>query len=118
MLIVGAAAGAAVTSLDTWSVGLVVGWAAACLVYIAWVWLLIARMGPDETRSHAVREDPARAVAELLILTATVASLGAVALLLLEARSATDARAGSLAAIALASVALSWFMIHTLFTLR
>lgn len=118
MLLVGVMAGGAVALADTWPLGLVVGWAAACLVYICWIWLVIGRMGPHETRTHAVREDPVRAVAELLILIATVASLGAVALLLIEARSASHAKAGLLAAIALAGVAASWFLIHTLFTLR
>ena len=97
---------------------IVLGWAAASLVYITWVWLLIARMDPAETASHAAREDPVRAVAEVLILVASLASLAAVAMLLVDARSASDARSGVLAAMALGSVALSWLLIHTLFTLR
>ena len=97
---------------------IVLGWAAASLVYVTWVWLLIARMDPAETASHAAREDPVRAVAEVLILVASLASLAAVAMLLVDARSASDARSGVLAAMALGSVALSWLLIHTLFTLR
>ena len=95
-----------------------IGWAAASLVYVSWVWLVIGRMDPERTASHAVREDPVRGVAELLILSATVASLAVVALLLVDARSASDARAGVFAAMALGSVALSWLLIHTLYTLR
>ena len=97
---------------------IVLGWAAASLVYVTWVWLLIARMDPAETASHSAREDPVRAVAEVLILVASLASLAAVAMLLVDARSASDARSGVLAAMALGSVALSWLLIHTLFTLR
>ena len=82
------------------------------------MWLLIARMDPPQTASHAAREDPVRAVAEVLILVASLASLAAVAMLLVDARSASDARSGVLAALALGSVALSWLLIHTLFTLR
>lgn len=97
---------------------LVFGWAAASFVYVTWVWLVIGRMNPQRTASHAAREDPVRGIAELLILATTVASLGAVALLLVDARSASDARAGAFAAMALGSVALSWLLIHTLYTLR
>jgi uncharacterized membrane protein len=98
--------------------GLVVGWAVASLVYLSWVWLVIGRMDPERTASHAGREDPARGIAELLILATTVASLAAVAMLLVDARSVSDARAGAFAAMALGSVALSWLLIHTLYTLR
>ena len=118
MLVVAAAVGSVVTSWDTWELGLVVGWGAACLLYVSWVWLLIGRMDAASTAEHARREDPARGVSDLLILVASVASLGAVALLLAEARGESDARSGALAATALAGVALSWLLVHTLFTLR
>jgi uncharacterized membrane protein len=118
MVVVALVVGTAVSAWDTWELGLVVGWAAACLVYVVWVWMVIGRMGPTDTASHAMREDPVRGVAELLILVATVASLGAVAMLLVDARGASDARSGALAATALVGVALSWLLVHTLFTLR
>ncbi|REK69083.1 DUF1345 domain-containing protein [Aeromicrobium endophyticum] len=118
MLVVAVAVGSVVASWDTWELGLVVGWGAACLLYVSWVWLLIGRMDAASTAEHARREDPTRGVSDLLILVASVASLGAVALLLAEARGESDARTGALAATALAGVALSWLLVHTLFTLR
>ncbi|KAA1397855.1 DUF1345 domain-containing protein [Aeromicrobium ginsengisoli] len=118
MLVVGVAVGGIVAASGGGALSVVLGWAAASLVYVSWVWLLIARMGPEETASHALREDPVRRLAELLILVASLASLAAVAMLLVEARSSSDTRAGVLAAVALGSVALSWLLIHTLFTLR
>ncbi|MCW2800147.1 MAG: hypothetical protein JWQ70_1619 [Aeromicrobium sp.] len=118
MAIVGIAVGviSAVTGAGEHS--FVLGWAAASFVYSAWVWLVIGRMDSKSTASHAVREDPVHAVAELLILATTVASLAAVALLLIDARSVSDAKSGVFAAMALGSVALSWVLIHTLYTLR
>ncbi|VXB18137.1 DUF1345 domain-containing protein [Aeromicrobium sp. 9AM] len=113
-LVVGGVAGASGGGTSS----IVLGWASASLVYVAWVWLVIARMDPTETASHAAREDPVRGVAEGLILVASLASLAAVAMLLVDARSASDTRGGVLAAMALGSVALSWLLIHTLFTLR
>lgn len=118
MLVVALIVGLLVTAWDSWELGLVVGWAAACLLYVAWVWLLIAPMDAATTASHARREDPARGVSDLLILVASVASLGAVALLLIQAQGESNARSGALAATALAGVALSWLLVHTLFTLR
>jgi len=55
----------------------VVGWACASLVYTAWVWLVVVRMDSQATATHAVREDPSRAMADLLVLAASLASLGA-----------------------------------------
>jgi uncharacterized membrane protein len=118
MLVVAVVVGALTTAWDSWELGLVVGWGAACLLYVSWVWLLIGHMDADATAEHARREDPARGLSDLLILVASVASLGAVAMLLTEARGESDARAGALAATALAGVALSWLLVHTLFTLR
>ena len=118
MLVAGVVVGGIVAALGGGALSVVLGWAAASLVYVTWVWLVIARMSPEETASHALREDPVRRVAELLILVASLASLAAVAMLLVEARSASETRGGVLAAVALGSVALSWLLIHTLFTLR
>lgn len=118
MVVVAVLVGAGVTVWDSWELGLVVGWAAACLLYVVWVWMLIGRMGAAATAIHARREDPARGVADALVLIASVASLGAVAMLLVEGHDASDARSGALAATALVGVALSWLLVHTLFTLR
>ena len=118
MVVVAAVVGTLVTLAESWELGLVAGWAAACLLYVVWVWLVIGRMDAATTAEHARREDPARGVAELLILVASVASLAAVALLLTHARGESDARSGALAGAALAGVALSWLLVHTLFTLR
>ena len=118
MVVVGVVVGVVVAARGGGASSIVLGWAVASLVYVSWVWLLIARMGPAETKSHAAREDPERRVADGLILVASLASLAAVAMLLVDARSASATRSGVLAAMALGSVALSWLLIHTLFTLR
>jgi uncharacterized membrane protein len=118
MVVAGVLVGTIVAASGGGASSIVLGWGAASLVYVGWVWLLIGRMDAAETASHALREDPVRGVAEVLILIASLASLVAVAMLLVDARSASDTRGGVLAAMALGSVALSWLLIHTLFTLR
>jgi uncharacterized membrane protein len=118
MLAVGIVVGVVWALMVSGGQAIVVGWAAASASYVSRVWWVIGRMDPERTATHAAREDPVRGVTELLILATTVASLAAVALLLVDARSVSDARAGLFAAMALGSVALSWLLIHTLYTLR
>ncbi|MDQ1576998.1 MAG: hypothetical protein QOH55_2148 [Microbacteriaceae bacterium] len=118
MFVVGVVVAIVVGSIGSWSYAPVVGWAAACIVYIGWVWLAIWNMDAANTALHATREDPARPIADLLIIGASVASLAAIVFVLVQARAAQGVERGLLAALAVASVALSWFLVHTLYTLR
>lgn len=118
MLIVGVAGALITSSIGSWSYAPLVGWTAAAIAYTSWVWLAIGGMDAEATASHAVREDPSRQITELLVIGATVASLGAVALVLVEARQSDGLRQGTMAGLAVAGVVLSWLLVHTLFTLR
>ncbi|KFF60529.1 hypothetical protein JF66_04070 [Cryobacterium sp. MLB-32] len=118
MLVVGVAAALVTGLLNAWLFSLIIGWAAACVTYITWVWLAVRRLDASGTARHATREDPSRRVSELLVLLASLGSLGAIAFLLTAASTSTLSQKGGLAAIAVASVALSWALIHTLYTLR
>jgi uncharacterized membrane protein len=105
--------------MTSWWFAPVAGWAGACVVYLAWIWSIIGGLGPAETRSHATREDPGSTTSDLLVLVASVGSLAAVAIVLVQAHNAHGAVAqGSIAALAVGSVALSWTLVHTLYTLR
>jgi uncharacterized membrane protein len=119
VMLVGGLAGAVVTgTVARWEFAPIIGWAVACLVYIGWVWLTIGRMDDDATAGHATREDPQRGISDLLVLLASVASLGAIVVLLVEAQVSSNSQKVELAVLAVVSVALSWCLIHTLFTLR
>jgi len=101
-----------------WQFAAVLGWAAACVVYIGWVWLAVGRMNPQQTSAHATREQPARSLADLLLLLASVASLFALMFVLVEAKAIHGPAKVLLAVLAISSVVLSWLLVHTLFTLR
>ena len=101
-----------------WQYAATMGWAVACIIYIAWVWASIARLDDKATRARSQRADQTSAVSELLTLVASVASLAAVVILIFTAKDAHGITAVLVPLLALASVALSWFLIHTLFTLR
>lgn len=97
-------------------VGALVGWDVACAAYMLWVWSTIWNLGPEETARLAEHEDPTRPTADVLVLSAAVASLLAVGFVL---ASASPGPSSTLqVALGLASVALSWAMVHTIFTLR
>jgi uncharacterized membrane protein len=121
-MLVGVLAGAVaavVTGLAyRWAYAPIGGWIVAALTFELWAWLAVGRLDGAETCSHATREDPNRAITDLLLLGANVASLGAVGYVIIEAGNARTAIAqGVLAAVALLSVAVSWVLVQTLFTL-
>jgi len=104
-----------------WLAAPVVGWVAATFTYVAWVWLVVGRLDPEETRRHATQEDPSRGASELLILGANVASLVAVAAVVVGSHQNDAGGLGdrlAAGALSLLSVALSWTLVQTLFTLR
>ena len=74
-------------------------------------------MDAAATRAHAAREDSGRAVADIVILAAALAGLGAVVLFLLGG-SKSGAGKDIQAAISVAGVAAAWATVHTLFATR
>ncbi len=101
-----------------WDYAPLVGWDAAAATFLAWVWVAVTGMSPEQTAAHARRQDPNPAATDALTLTASVASLVAVGVVLVAASSAHGSEEWALAGLAVASVALSWALVHTLFTLR
>lgn len=94
-----------------------VGWTVAGLVYVVWTWAVVGRMDPRRTRSHATREDPTRAATDVIVVSASVASLAGVGYLLIGS-NAPGTGADLSAAIGLLSVVSSWVVVHTVFALR
>lgn len=118
MLAVGLAAAGSLATLGFWSIAPTVGWSVAALIYSSWVWIAISGFDPAKTRSHASREEPARQVADGLVLVLVLASLASLAFVLIPAADTKGIERGLLATLALVSVALSWVLLHTLYTLR
>jgi uncharacterized membrane protein len=117
-VLAGAAATTTVLLLGGDSFAFDVGWVVLCAVYLLWVWLKVGRMSPDATSRHATRETPNRSMSDLLLVVAAVASLVAVVVVLSEAKNAQGAGKELLSLLGVLSVAISWFLVHTLFTLR
>ena len=87
-------------------------------MYVAWTWATIRHRDPAATARLALREDPGRAVADALLLIASVASVLAVALAITTGSAGGPGVREARAALAVASVALSWTVVQTVFTLH
>jgi uncharacterized membrane protein len=94
-----------------------VGWVTAAGVDVLWTQLILRGMDADQTRVWATREDPTRWVADAVILTASLASLGGVGYVVI-AGSRSGAAAIQAAIVGVLTVAASWFAVHTLFTVH
>jgi uncharacterized membrane protein len=82
------------------------------------VWVLLATADPGDTAAHARREDPGRGQTDLIVLVAAVANLASVGYVLVQASAAKGATQDLLAGLGVLGVVLSWFVVHTLYTLR
>jgi uncharacterized membrane protein len=76
------------------------------------MWITLWPMDALETAQHAVREDPGRALADLLVVLAAVASLIAVGLLVISGTGHSQA------GLSVGSIALAWASVHTMFATR
>jgi len=118
MLVAGVLAGAVTASVWRWQLAPVIGWAVAAAVFSCWVWVVVARQDATSTKKHATLEEPARELADALVVLLTIASLASLGFVLVPAAEAHGVERFALAALGLVSVALSWLLLHTLFTLR
>jgi uncharacterized membrane protein len=94
------------------------GWGVFALINVVWVLLLIWRMDAGETKAHATLEAPGRRVARLISIIGSVVSLGAVLVVVIQARQAPGAQEYVLAGVAVLSVAASWMLIQLEYVLR
>ncbi|MGN7798536.1 DUF1345 domain-containing protein [Leifsonia sp. 22587] len=114
----GVVVGVTVGLLNGWHYAIIAGWAAACLVYISWVWIAVWRLDSAATKSHATLEDPGRRTADFVLLLAAAASILAVVYILVDAKHLSGGKQLGVALLAVVSVALSWTLVHTLYALR
>jgi uncharacterized membrane protein len=77
VIVLGVAVALVVGNTVGWRFALV-GWVVTAGSYVVWTRLLLGGMDADETRVYVTREDPTRWVADAVIVSASVASLGGV----------------------------------------
>ncbi len=95
-----------------------VGWDVTAAAYILWVAFTVFRLNEHDTSVLAEREDPDRLTADVILLLASIASLGAVGMTLIQAGHAEGVEKTVLVVTGVVSVILSWLLVHTVYTLR
>jgi uncharacterized membrane protein len=93
-------------------------WDTTALVYGCWVWVSVLPMSAAEARTHAVRENPGRGWTDALLLVASIASLAAVGVLIVDASKSTGVSKVEDIAVGLVSIIISWALVHTTFMLN
>ncbi|MEQ4304538.1 DUF1345 domain-containing protein [Plantactinospora sp. B6F1] len=98
--------------------GPLIGWDAAAATYLGWTWPVLWPRDAQRTAELAVREDPSGPVRDATLLGAGLASLSAIGILLAtdQALHGVDRRLHI--GLGIASVLLSWTVVHTVFTAR
>jgi len=93
-------------------------WSAFTLSVIVLEWIIILTCHPREVRKVASLEDSSRTLIFMLVLSAAVVSLGAVIFLLKSSKQASETEVASNVLLSIASVIVSWWLVHTIFTMR
>lgn len=117
-LMVGIVVAAVLLPVLSVAAALLAGWAVAALTAAVWALLVVWPMDAAATRAHATAEDPGHRASRVIALLGSLASIGAVAVVLTQRRAASGTEALVLAGIALASVIASWLLIQTVYMLR
>ena len=101
-----------------WQLSVLIGWDVVAAFVAVSVWTFVAVLDARETEEVSTREDDSRAAADLVMVVASVISVVGVVLGLAHARNRSDVVSAVLTGIAVFTVFLSWFTVHTLFVLR
>jgi uncharacterized membrane protein len=101
-----------------WEAAVLIGWDVTVVGLLTWIWLALWTLDAGGTKAHASQEDPSIRLSEAIVLTSGVALLAAVGLVLIRAGDAAGGTKAYLIALGVLSVALSWSLVHTVFTLR
>jgi uncharacterized membrane protein len=117
-LVPGVAVGVAVALLSRPSLGPLAGYDAAMLFYIVRVWLKIWPLDAKGTSEIAAKEDPMVPAADGVLLLAAVASLGAIAVVIVQSHSSHGSMQGLEIGLGAGSVVISWLLVHTIYTLK
>jgi uncharacterized membrane protein len=116
--LIGLAAGVAAALLMQWELAILVGWDTMAAAVLIFSWWLIRTSDSRETALRARIEDPSRAVTDLVLLSASLASLVGVGFALFEASRRAGASLVLISLVAVLTVMLSWLLIHAVYTVR
>ena len=114
----GVVAALVVGSRHSWPVSLISGWDVSSVLLLGLAWLTIFFADAPETQSRAAADDPGRPLVYAVVLLTSATSLLAAVFLQRQATVVAPRSEALLAALCIGTVALSWTLTHTAFTLR
>jgi uncharacterized membrane protein len=92
-------------------------WISFAAVVIILDWTIIATSHPREVRRIAKLQDSSRAFIFLFVIAASIASFGAI-VFLLKSTKGHGATVNEHILLAISAVIVSWWLLHTIFTLK
>jgi uncharacterized membrane protein len=93
-------------------------WIAVALSIIILDWIIILRAHPRDIRKLASLEDSSRYLIFLFVMTASFVSLVAMYLLLKSTKGQSEETVSAYIFLAMGAVVVSWWMVHTVYTMR
>ena len=93
-------------------------WIVVALTIILMDWLIILWAHPMEIHKIAKLEDSSRTLIFLFVIVASIVSLGAILWLLMTTKKHSTADVSEHILLTLASVSVSWWLVHTVFAMR
>lgn len=93
-------------------------WIAIALTIIVLDWIAILWAHPKDIRKIASLEDSSRFFIFTIVLTASLVSLVAMYLLLKSTKGASEETVSGNIFLAMSAVVVSWWMVHTVYTMR
>lgn len=116
-VIIGLATGTSISMTPAKAIAPLAGWDAAGIFFVASILLSVLRFDSTDAKTHATAENPGRAAADILLLVASIASIVGVILLIFQASTIEEPLKFIYITAALATIIVSWFVIHTTFML-
>jgi uncharacterized membrane protein len=108
----------AVVAFAPWQIDLVVFWDGIAVSFLAVVWFQIGRLDGPATAAMAVREDETRTMTRFILVSASMASLVGVGLVLAKATQEGGGTEFVMTLVAVVTIVLSWSVVHTAYVLR
>ncbi len=101
-----------------WQFRGLLGWSVGVAVYLAQAWWLCERFDAQRTRERAQAQDEPSVVLFLLMLLATMACVGAIAVMLQQSRMFSGTERALHVALSVLALMASWLFIQTIFAFR
>jgi uncharacterized membrane protein len=97
---------------------ILITWMSFALCVVILIWITILTSHPREVRKIAKLQDSSRSMIFLFVIVASIISMGAIVFLLKLAKGQSSAVVTGHIVLSIAAVIISWWLVHTVFTMR